>query len=128
MDLEDIDVISDVGGEALNTVESVLGENDVEDLNECATKSKRKTITPGIVYLSRIPPFMKPVKIRQLLSEYGEVGRVFLQPEGEMCIIILVCCVQKVERFRGPLLVEQHLRTYILGKVQFCAYDTLTNL
>ena len=38
--------------------------------------------SPGIVYLSRIPPFMKPLKLRTILSQYGEVGRLFLQPEG----------------------------------------------
>ena len=34
------------------------------------------------VYLSRIPPYMKPVKIAQLLEKYGELGRVYLAPEG----------------------------------------------
>ncbi|XP_001627090.2 pre-rRNA-processing protein ESF2 isoform X2 [Nematostella vectensis] len=36
---------------------------------------------PGIVYLSRLPPFMKPAKIRHTFSQFGEVGRLFLQPE-----------------------------------------------
>ena len=44
--------------------------------------TKRST-TPGLVYLSSIPPFMKPHKVRHLLSQYGDVGRVYLQPEGE---------------------------------------------
>ncbi|KAH7102976.1 hypothetical protein BKA62DRAFT_698215 [Auriculariales sp. MPI-PUGE-AT-0066] len=35
----------------------------------------------GIVYLSRIPPGMRPTKVRHLMSAYGEVGRVFLQQE-----------------------------------------------
>jgi predicted DNA binding CopG/RHH family protein len=35
----------------------------------------------GIVYLSRIPPHMKPGKLRQLLGQYGEVGRIFCTPE-----------------------------------------------
>ncbi|KAG9298196.1 hypothetical protein G9A89_002684 [Geosiphon pyriformis] len=35
----------------------------------------------GIVYLSRIPPFMKPLKIRHLLGKFGEIGRVYLAPE-----------------------------------------------
>ncbi|KAF9278774.1 Activator of basal transcription 1 [Mortierella alpina] len=35
----------------------------------------------GIVYLSRIPPFMKPVKLRHLLGKFGELGRVYLAPE-----------------------------------------------
>jgi ESF2/ABP1 family protein len=38
----------------------------------------------GVIYLSRIPPFMKPHKLRSLLSVYGEIGRVYLAPEGEM--------------------------------------------
>lgn len=36
----------------------------------------------GIVYLSKIPPFMKPVKLRHLLGAFGELGRVYLAPEG----------------------------------------------
>ena len=36
----------------------------------------------GIVYLSRVPPFMKPHKVKHLLSLYGSVGRVYLKPEG----------------------------------------------
>ncbi|KAF9911795.1 RNA-binding ATPase activator esf2 [Linnemannia zychae] len=35
----------------------------------------------GIVYLSKIPPFMKPVKLRHLLGAFGELGRVYLAPE-----------------------------------------------
>ncbi|KZV90497.1 hypothetical protein EXIGLDRAFT_740760 [Exidia glandulosa HHB12029] len=35
----------------------------------------------GIVYLSRIPPGMRPTKVRHLMSAHGEVGRVFLQQE-----------------------------------------------
>lgn len=36
----------------------------------------------GIVYLSRVPPFMKPHKVKHLLSQYGSVGRIYLKPEG----------------------------------------------
>ena len=38
---------------------------------------------PGIIYLSRVPPFMKPHKVKHLLSRYGSVGRVYLKPEGQ---------------------------------------------
>lgn len=38
--------------------------------------------TPGIIYLSRIPPYMRPLKIRHLFSQHGSVGRVYLQLEG----------------------------------------------
>ncbi|KAM7202001.1 hypothetical protein V8F33_003008 [Rhypophila sp. PSN 637] len=35
----------------------------------------------GVVYLSRIPPFMKPAKVRSLLEPYGKINRMFLAPE-----------------------------------------------
>ena len=40
------------------------------------------SLSPGIIYLSRIPPYMKPNKVKHIFSQYGEVGRVYLQPEG----------------------------------------------
>ena len=36
----------------------------------------------GVIYISRIPPGMQPTKVRHLMSQYGEVGRVYLQREG----------------------------------------------
>jgi ESF2/ABP1 family protein len=42
----------------------------------------------GVIYISRIPPGMQPTKVRHLMSQYGEVGRVYLQKEG-MTISIL---------------------------------------
>lgn len=35
----------------------------------------------GIIYLPRLPPFMKAQKLRHLMSEFGEVGRIYLTPE-----------------------------------------------
>ena len=72
-----------ISGEEMNE-EPIANKEGNDDEAETLTKSKigKGPKTPGVVYLSRIPPFMKPIKVRQLLSEYGEVGRVFLQPEG----------------------------------------------
>jgi len=42
----------------------------------------------GIVYISRIPPGMQPAKVRHLMSAYGEVGRVYLQQEGMVKMLI----------------------------------------
>ena len=39
----------------------------------------------GIIYISRIPPGMRPTKVRHLMSAFGAVGRVYLQQEGEFC-------------------------------------------
>lgn len=35
----------------------------------------------GVVYLSRVPPFMKPAKLRNLLEPYGKINRLFLAPQ-----------------------------------------------
>ncbi|KDQ65022.1 hypothetical protein JAAARDRAFT_188285 [Jaapia argillacea MUCL 33604] len=35
----------------------------------------------GVIYISRIPPGMQPRKVRHLMSQHGEVGRVYLQQE-----------------------------------------------
>ncbi|KAF5357694.1 hypothetical protein D9758_007484 [Tetrapyrgos nigripes] len=35
----------------------------------------------GVVYISRIPPGMRPSKVRHLMSQCGEIGRVYLQQE-----------------------------------------------
>ncbi|KAM6985905.1 activator of basal transcription 1 [Aplochiton taeniatus] len=45
----------------------------------CSSEGK-KTV-PGIVYLGHIPPRLRPKHMRNMLSPYGEIGRIFLQPE-----------------------------------------------
>ncbi|KAG6877449.1 hypothetical protein C0993_007133 [Termitomyces sp. T159_Od127] len=35
----------------------------------------------GVIYISRIPPGMRPSKVRHLMSLHGEIGRVYLQQE-----------------------------------------------
>ena len=35
----------------------------------------------GVIYLSRIPPFMRPSTVRHLLSAYGTITQLFLTPE-----------------------------------------------
>lgn len=36
----------------------------------------------GVIYLSRIPPFMRPSTVRTLLSTHGTITRLFLTPEA----------------------------------------------
>ncbi|KAF2240154.1 pre-rRNA-processing protein ESF2 [Viridothelium virens] len=38
----------------------------------------------GVIYLTRIPPFMKPATVKHLLQPYGEIGRIFLTPEDSV--------------------------------------------
>lgn len=46
----------------------------------------------GVVYISRIPPGMRPTKVRHLMSQYGEVGKVYLQQEGEYVHVLVLIC------------------------------------
>jgi ESF2/ABP1 family protein len=42
----------------------------------------------GICYLSQIPPHMDPLKLRQILSQYGEIQRIYLTPKSKQSIEI----------------------------------------
>ncbi|CAI4050555.1 hypothetical protein SKDZ_14G3750 [Saccharomyces kudriavzevii ZP591] len=48
--------------------------------SKAAKKSKHKT---GVIYFSSIPPYMKPAKMRQILTRFGEVDRLFLKKEDD---------------------------------------------
>ncbi|CAH6721043.1 pre-rRNA-processing protein Esf2p [[Candida] jaroonii] len=78
----------------------ILGElPEDEDISKIESKTKTaklKKLTPeqlekeqkrikktGVVYLSTIPPYMKPSKLRSILSRFGEVDRLFLKPEDQ---------------------------------------------
>lgn len=39
---------------------------------------------PPQVYLSTVPPFMKPAKVKHLLSQYGVITRLYLVEEGAL--------------------------------------------
>ncbi|KAF2260849.1 pre-rRNA-processing protein-like protein esf2 [Lojkania enalia] len=43
---------------------------------------KPKKDKSGVIYISRVPPFMKPTVLRSLLTPYGDIGRIFLTPES----------------------------------------------
>ncbi|KAG8323525.1 Activator of basal transcription 1 [Homalodisca vitripennis] len=54
----------------------VVGDSD----SKVRKTKKKKLLKKGIIYVSTIPPFMNVTKITEIMSQYGEVGRVFLQP------------------------------------------------
>ncbi|OUM69421.1 hypothetical protein PIROE2DRAFT_66822 [Piromyces sp. E2] len=54
--------------------------NENENMTEITDKKQKRT---GVVYLSKIPPFMKPIKIRHLLSRYAKIGRIYLAAEDD---------------------------------------------
>jgi ESF2/ABP1 family protein len=104
-DSQDVDegVLDDDEGEGVPRTEAADDEDDVASNGEESISKPRKASelpgvsTPlskknliataaaikksGVVYLSRVPPFMKPQKLRSLLEPYGTINRIFLTPE-----------------------------------------------
>ncbi|XP_034252838.1 activator of basal transcription 1-like [Thrips palmi] len=59
----------------------VNSENEEKQLLKSGDKGKKEK--RGIIYLSTIPKFMNVTKVREIFGEYGEIDRVFLQPEEQ---------------------------------------------
>jgi len=51
-------------------------------LGKALPPSEPKKDKSGVIYISRVPPFMKPTVLRSLLTPYGTIGRIFLTPES----------------------------------------------
>ncbi|KAE8706691.1 protein DEHYDRATION-INDUCED 19-like protein 5-like [Hibiscus syriacus] len=68
------------------------GFEDETNISDSQNKEKKKKMkllkeaadadNRGVCYLSRVPPHMDHVKLRQLLSQYGEILRIYLTPSG----------------------------------------------
>ncbi|KAG7520766.1 activator of basal transcription 1 [Solea senegalensis] len=69
--------------------EEIRGDDDDEEEAAAVMKKTKAKVTscskrqvvPGIIYLGHIPPRLRPKHLRNMMSAYGEIGRVFLQPE-----------------------------------------------
>ncbi|KAG7472680.1 hypothetical protein MATL_G00111450 [Megalops atlanticus] len=63
--------------------DAVVEEEDDDTQGDDGEKQKStaEKTTPGILYLGHIPPRLRPKHVRNMLSAYGEIGRIFLQPE-----------------------------------------------
>ncbi|ERT00869.1 hypothetical protein HMPREF1624_02102 [Sporothrix schenckii ATCC 58251] len=88
------------------------GRIELPGVNKPLTKknlvaSEKAVRRSGVVYLSRIPPFMKPTKLRSLLSPYGTINRIFLSPEDPL---------SHTRRVRGG---GNKKRSYVDGWVEF---------
>ena len=44
-------------------------------------KFKEKVDKSGIVYMSRVPPHLKPLKLRQMLEVHAKLGRLYMAPK-----------------------------------------------
>lgn len=61
--------------------EKPMSEDDSvkEKSSEIEKESKKK---PGVIFLSRVPTKMNVKIIREYMSQFGKVGRIYLEPRG----------------------------------------------
>ena len=66
--------------------ETKLEEEKVEkkEAKEGQNESGEKEKKPGVVYMSRIPTKMNVKLIREYMSRFGKIGRVYLEPKGNI--------------------------------------------
>ncbi|ODV84619.1 hypothetical protein CANARDRAFT_29144 [[Candida] arabinofermentans NRRL YB-2248] len=61
-----------------------IGKKKIKKLTpEQLAKEEKKIAKTGVIYLSSIPPYMKPAKLRQIMSKFGKVGRLYLKQEEQ---------------------------------------------
>lgn len=89
------------------------GESEPQEPGPSARKVKplklaKKIRKKGIIYISSIPEHMNVAMCRELMECFGEVGRIFLQPDSkgsECCLDLLLyrCCISP---YAGQLLLN----------------------
>lgn len=68
--------------EELMTTGQKIKPNSVKPISKKRLEKNLKKIeNTGVVYISRVPPFMKPAKMRSIMARFGETNRIFLAPE-----------------------------------------------
>lgn len=101
------------GDEKTTQKKGKLAASELDIFDPSRPLKKNLVATPeaikksGVVYLSRIPPFMKPAKLRSLLEPYGTINRIFLAPEDDAA---------RARRLRGG---GNKKRIYTEGWVEF---------
>ncbi|KAI0432058.1 hypothetical protein F5Y09DRAFT_340008 [Xylaria sp. FL1042] len=62
------------------------GSSDISDISRPLSKknlvaTEKAVKRSGVVYISRIPPFMKPGTVRSIFERFGKINRTYLTPE-----------------------------------------------
>lgn len=75
---EDADMESDNEDDnSTEEMEAEAGPSSQDNDSNQSTKKKKR----GIIYISSIPKHMNVTILREILSQYAKIGRMFLQPE-----------------------------------------------
>ena len=51
------------------------------EARQLAEEMHKKIKRSGVIYLSTIPTGMNVAKLREILSQYGELGRIYVEPD-----------------------------------------------
>lgn len=76
------------------------------------TKKRKK----GIIYISNIPKHMNVTRLREILGDFGKIGRVYLQPEKlsseleTITIKLYICTNRFFHRRKGQEKQEEALQ------------------
>jgi hypothetical protein len=97
----DIDLEGDDNEIAINNNEAEEGTNAeggpsttttaVKPKTKSKTSSKKRkpTLIPGIVYISRLPPGMTPQKVKYLMAQWGDIGKIYAQKRDGECLFLV---------------------------------------
>ncbi|KAI5443331.1 pre-rRNA-processing protein ESF2 [Lathyrus oleraceus] len=77
----EIDATTVPSNEEKTELESKLKLKKKLKMKKKLEKETEKAQKRGVCYLSRIPPHMDHVKLRQILSQFGDIQRIFLAPQ-----------------------------------------------
>ena len=78
--MSDIDVTDEDNPKSKTQIRK---ENKKSAMRKEAEEYKNLLQNRGVIYLSKVPPYMKPNKIKTLLEPYGEITRLYLSEEAE---------------------------------------------
>jgi len=62
-------------------MEVEVEQNDVSDSEHASKLINTRKRKSGVIYIQTVPPLFTVTKMREVLSSYGEVGRIFLKAE-----------------------------------------------
>ncbi|XP_061708325.1 uncharacterized protein LOC133518665 [Cydia pomonella] len=77
----EMDRVPENGSDAESSTQDSVDNNSVSTSGKLI--NKKKTRKRGIIFLSTIPPYMNVAKIREIFSQFGEVGRIYLQSSAK---------------------------------------------
>ena len=101
-------------------VENSEHEENSEDEDEVQESMKKKQVKPstsgmkakakirkkGIIYISSIPQHMNVAICREMMEQFGEVGRIFLQPDSKGSKLTLICFLEEHHRLPPALIFD----------------------